>query len=135
MSSSGMEKTWKEVREMNKLYRYAAFNDHRSDRYGDLTQRGVRISLLIFDVVRSTPGGVWVKEGGWGVERWVGLHHRKAYAYDTKKKALASFKIRNSRHIGHLKTALKKAEMARDALETDDMTLFEPKIFEIATAS
>lgn len=105
------------------MYRYDA--QYRFDRWGSI--EGVEIKLREFSVVKRTLCGVWIRDPWRYKERWVSLGTRKAFAYDTKEKALASMRIRNVLYIRHLRDDLQKAELAREALKTPDLYLPVPQ--------
>jgi len=107
--------------QVTKLYRYEAHS--RSHWVGDdYTQLdGMQIEEHIFPVRRHTPGGYWFFDPRTSKERWVSARARRAFAYATKEEALNSFRIRNARHIQHLKNALDRALIARDALDQPDL--------------
>lgn len=116
-------------KEVKELYRYEAHARYHWDGWGESHHlEGVEVVLLKFRVMGTTPCGVHIIDANFK-SRWVSLHARKRYAYETKELAMESFKIRNSRRIMHLKNSLKEAQMARAALERDD--LFMPNGLEM----
>lgn len=119
---------------MRVLYRYQA--DAHHEWTGKFSSRltGMSITCYEFPVRRETPRGVWIFDNLAHKERWVSLHSHKAYAYDTKEKALASFKIRNARHIRYLKNSLQEAELAYRAARTDELSIDVPPLFDVVPA-
>lgn len=105
------------------LYRYRTRAHRRWVSENSTELMGMEIELEIFSVIRTTPKGVWVNIK-YNKDKWVSLTSRIAFAYDTKEKALASFKIRNSYHIDYLKRDLRAAILSRRAADNDD--LWEP---------
>ena len=73
----------------------------------------VRVNLLIYDVVKTTPKGMWIRAFPGASSRFVRLNAKKKYACLTKEEALISFKKRKERQIKLLET---KVRLAKDAL-------------------
>jgi len=84
----------------------------------------MEIELQTYPVRRYTSKGVWIFDPYSHREKWISLSTRVAFAYDTKEKALDSFKHRNAKHIGYLKRDLRAAVMARKAVNSP--LLWEP---------
>lgn len=105
--------------DVKELYRYEAKAEYGGWEGERLD--GVRIVLRTLPVRRATPCGVWVWDKYKHKERWVSLTGRKRYAYPDKELAMDSFKIRNRWRIGYLKRDLQHAEMAKAALETEEL--------------
>lgn len=103
-------------------YRTKAHREWIGDDYTELV--GVEIILQSYLIRRWTPKGVWIYDPHSNREKWISLSTRIAFAYDTKEKALNSFKIRNRHHIGYLKRDLRAAVMAKKAAMNED--LYEP---------
>jgi len=109
---------------MKMFYRYV---DTESGGYyldvdGDMTPSGITtisVDLIEYRVVKETPKGFWIQEylgPFWSSDKkWISNHSK--FAWDTKEKALKSFKLRKksqikiyNKRLNSAKTALKMAE-------------------------
>lgn len=118
----------------SQMYRYD-INPHRrwvGTDYAELV--GVEVKLRVFPVRQTTPMGVWVYDQRTHRERWVSLHTRKAWAYDTPEKALESYRHRAGRRRMHLKRDLEEILLALLAVENDDLYQAVPGIFDETVA-
>jgi hypothetical protein len=66
--------------------------------------------LREYEVIRTTPKGVWIEY--YGSEKFVKLNARKRFACPTKEEALASFVARKEKQIRILKAQLRNAAEA-----------------------
>lgn len=85
------------------------------------TYDGTRIMERTFNLIRETPCGYWISEGGWnisGKHKWVSKTSRKRFAYPSKEEALTSFKARKHRQTEILRAQLSNAEYALDLADT-----------------
>lgn len=87
-----------------KLYRYEEFH----------SEHDVKLILVKFSVLRSTPQGFWIAIRDWKCsknEKWVSANSRKRFAYPTETEALTNYRFRKYRHISILRWRLDRAEM------------------------
>jgi hypothetical protein len=66
-----------------------------------------KIRLVKFNILRTTPKGVWIDLG---YEKWVSNDSKKRYAYPTKDEAFVNFIARTIRCVKILKAKLMVAE-------------------------
>jgi len=112
------------------LYRYEAHSQRSWISDDDTELTGVKLELVICQVRRSTPKGVWIHDDRQHRERWVSLTSRRAYAYQTKELALDSFGHRNAWYIGALERRLREAKLAREAITAPGHEVDAPTFFE-----
>jgi hypothetical protein len=67
-----------------------------------------QLSLRQYEVIRKTPKGLWICDGG--VERFVLNEGRKRFAVETRDEALKDFKARKWAQVRILKANLERAE-------------------------
>lgn len=102
-----------------KFYRY---EDERAESFGlsgSLFPCQARVKMVVFDLVKETPKGYWIRKHT-GInpsvylakKRWISATSRKRYAYPTKKEAMVSFKARKNAQIKILRGSLEQAEDA-----------------------
>ncbi len=65
-----------------------------------------------YEVIKTTPKGVWLKKGWWGQKRFVLRDAKKRFACPTKAEAKESFISRKKRQISILTTQLNSAKEA-----------------------
>lgn len=88
------------------------------DRWSSNGDGEVEIHLRKFEVIKHTPKGVWLDLDSWRKEkRFVLCEGRKRFALPTKQEARVSFLARKRAEIGHLKTRLRRAELALSMAE------------------
>lgn len=98
------------------LYRYE--RDYVNDEDGLLLE--YRISLREYEVWKTTPCGYWIykpyHKSQKGKFILSGTNGRR-FAYDTKRAAWESFRIRTRKSLMHCKGALKRAEIFAEMLK------------------
>jgi hypothetical protein len=91
-------------------YTTAPLLNEREERCGP---SGVRLRHRTFEVVRTTPRGVWLRESPHGDElRFVLASARRRFACPTEAEAAASFRARKRRQIGIHRARAALAERA-----------------------
>jgi len=89
------------------------------DEWGESVRGGRSyVSTVPFRVLRETPKGVWLEDGGaFGGKRFVLRDARKRFACPTQEEALESFRARKQRQlkilqaqVRHVETVLRMAE-------------------------
>jgi len=119
--------TNQEKKELPKHYRYVReyplnWDTEPPDQEG-------KIKLVEFEAIRETPSGYWIKElSAWGFAtkpRFVLKVSRKRFAYQTKKEAFKSFKIRTNKSWGYAERDLNNAKMFFKLIEGFDLSQLE----------
>lgn len=77
---------------------------------------GLRILLLEYSVLKSTPCGFWIQ---YYPRKWVSGHSKKRFAYPTIEEAKVGFIKRKERQIAILKSRLDEAERALAMIQTE----------------
>lgn len=110
---------------MKKFYRYRdrQTNSYSFDECGEmvlLRYSTIEVELTEFDVVKKTPKGIWIQEvfGEWGYTDKKWISESSKFAWNTKEKAMISFKKRKESQIKILKSQLKRSETALRMAET-----------------
>lgn len=110
---------------LGKMYRYEEISTLPSE-YDDCTRKWivaeVRLILSEYQIIRKTPGGVWIRLP-WGVGRrivdrkFILMTAYKKWACPTKEEALESFIARKHRHRDILESRLAVVQRALELAE------------------
>jgi len=95
-----------------------------TDEYGDpLPYRGrLEVKLDEYEVIKTTPKGVWIRLYSWGNEkRFILRGARKRYACPTKEEAIESFRARKERQRRILTSQLEDVNDALNYIKDHNM--------------